>query len=55
MPKREFKDAAQFAEYLENEETLIFDGVEQRVQRPGADETQKDYYSGKKSHTQSKP
>src|SRR5688572_431966 len=41
MPQREFKDAAEFAAYLENEETLIFDGVEQRIQRPGDDEAQK--------------
>lgn len=54
MPKREFKDEAEFAEYLENEETLIFDGVEQSIQRPGDDETQKDHYSGKKSATRPK-
>ncbi|MGH9766055.1 MAG: hypothetical protein ACREAB_01370 [Blastocatellia bacterium] len=54
MPKREFKDAAEFAEYLGNEETLIFDGVEQRMQRPGDDEAQKDHYSGKKSATRPK-
>jgi hypothetical protein len=27
LPKREFKDPAEFAEYLQNEETLIFDGT----------------------------
>jgi hypothetical protein len=55
MPKREFKDAAEFAAYLENEDTLIFDGVEQRIQRPGDNESQKDHYSGKKSATRPKP
>ena len=48
QPKREFKDAADFAEYLKNEETLIFDGTEQRTQRPGQSESPKDYCSGKK-------
>ncbi len=55
LPPREFKDAAEFAEYLKNEETLIFDGVEQRKQRPGDAEAQKDYYAGKKSATRPRP
>lgn len=55
LPKREFKDAAEFAEYLQNEETLIFDGAEQRTQRPGDGAAQKDNYSGKKSVTRRKP
>ena len=55
LPRREFKDAAAFAEYLQNETTVIFDGLEQRMQRPGDDETQRDFYSGKKSVTPSKP
>jgi|SRR5581483_2369667 hypothetical protein len=55
LPARAFKDAAEFAEYLQNEETLIFDGVEQRRQRPRENAVQKDYYSGKKSVTPSKP
>lgn len=48
LPKREFKNAAEFAEYLKKEKTLIFDGVEQRTQRPGDEEEQKMNYSGKK-------
>ena len=48
LPRRKFKDAAEFAEYLEQEETLIFDGLEQRMQRPSDDEAQRDHYSGKK-------
>lgn len=51
LPRRKFKDAAEFAEYFKQEETLIFDGVEQRMQRPSGDEAQRDCYSGKKSVT----
>ena len=49
LPAREFKNAEEFAKYLEKEDTLIFDGTEQRVQRPSDQEVQKDHYSGKKS------
>jgi hypothetical protein len=55
LPKRAFKDAAEFAEYLKNEETLIFDGAEQRTQRPSNDAAQKENYSGKKKATPPKP
>ena len=55
LPKREFKDAAEFAEYLKQEETLIFDGTEQRTNRPNNDAAQKENYSGKKSVTPPKP
>jgi hypothetical protein len=55
LPRRAFKDAAEFAEYLKHEETLIFDGTEQRTQRPRADTAQKENYSGKKSATPPKP
>lgn len=48
LPKRSLATAAEFAEYFQHEETLIFDGIEQRIQRPGDNETQKDPYSGKK-------
>jgi hypothetical protein len=51
LPRRKFKDAAEFAEYFKQEETLIFDGVEQRMQRPSDDAAQRDCYSGKKSVT----
>ena len=47
-PKREFKDAAEFAAYLKKEKTLLLDGTEQRIQRPGDSEEQKLCYSGKK-------
>lgn len=55
LPKREFKNAAEFAEHLKNEKTLIFDGTEQRTQRPSDDEAQKENYSGKKKGTPPKP
>lgn len=51
LPRRKFKDAAEFAEYFKQEETLIFDGVEQRVQRPNDDAAQRACYSGKESVT----
>jgi hypothetical protein len=54
LPQRRFANAAEFAEYYQHEETLIFDGVEQRIQRPSEIEAQKDHYSGKKSATPSK-
>ena len=55
LPKREFKNAAEFAEYLKDEKTLIFDGTEQRTQRPSDNEAQKENYSGKKRATPPKP
>jgi hypothetical protein len=54
LPKRKFKDAAEFKEYLHNESVVIFDGLEQRMQRPHKDEVQRDFYSGKKTATPSK-
>jgi hypothetical protein len=53
LPKREFKDVAEFTEYLKNEAVLIIDGTEQRRQRPSNDEAQKENYSGKKRATPS--
>jgi hypothetical protein len=54
LPRRTFANAAEFAEYFQHKETLIFDGIEQRIQRPRDNETQKDHYSGKKSAIPSK-
>lgn len=51
LPKREFKDAGEFAQYLKNEPVLIADGTEQRTQRPQDDAAQKENYSGKKKRT----
>jgi hypothetical protein len=54
LPKRRFATVAEVAEYCQHEETLIFDGVAQRLQRPSENEAQKDHYSGKKSATPAK-
>ena len=51
LPARSFADAEEFAAYLQAEEQLIFDGLEQRTQRPHEHEAQADCYSGKKSVT----
>jgi hypothetical protein len=50
-----FANAAAFAAYFQQEEKLLLDGVEQRIQRPRQHEVQKDFYSGKKSVRPSKP
>jgi hypothetical protein len=49
LPRRTFKDAADFAKYLQEESTRIFDGLEQRMQRPQQDAVQREFFSGKKS------
>lgn len=49
LPRRAFQDAQEFQRYLQNEATIIFDGLEQRLQRPQDNEAQRDFYSGKKS------
>jgi hypothetical protein len=51
MPKREFRDAAEFEEYFSEHKALILDGTEQRVQRPDNQAEQKACYSGKKNVT----
>ena len=53
-PQRRVATVAECAEDCQREETLIFDGVERRIQRPRETEAQKDHYSGKKSTTPSK-
>lgn len=55
LPARQFADAQEFAAYLHKEEKLLFDGVEQRTQRPHEYEAQTDCYSGKKSVIRSRP
>ena len=49
MPKREFKDIAEFEAYLEGEEEIILDATEHATQRPKGNEAQKGAYSGKKN------
>jgi hypothetical protein len=52
LPKRGFRNAAEFADHLHNEAILLIDGTEQRTQRPTDDGDQKEHYSGKKKcHT----
>lgn len=48
LPERAFADAEAFAAALQNEPKLIFDGLEQRTQRPPQHAAQADCYSGKK-------
>lgn len=51
LPKREFASPEEFWEYFNGHKTVILDGTEQRMQRPGDYETQKAFYSGKKNPT----
>jgi hypothetical protein len=51
LPKREFKNVTEFNSYFAKEYELIFDGIEQRIQRPSKNEEQKNNYSGKKNPT----
>lgn len=55
LPARTFVEAEEFATYLQAEQKLIFDGLEQHTTRPQEHEAQADCYSGKKSITRSKP
>jgi hypothetical protein len=48
MPKRNFLNIEDFLAHFKDEEELILDATEQRIQRPNDYEQQKDYYSGKK-------
>lgn len=49
LPKRNFESPQDFKTYFEEHKTLILDATEQRVQRPGDNQVQKDFYSGKKN------
>jgi hypothetical protein len=51
MPARTFASVEEFAAAMQDEAELIFDGLEQRTQRPHEHEAQADCYSGKKSAT----
>lgn len=50
LPKREFASPEEFSAYFNGHKAIILDGTEQRMQRPGDNEAQKDFYSGKKNH-----
>lgn len=55
LPRRSFTDAQDFKEYLQGEVTIILDGLEHRLQRPQDNAVQREFYSGKKNATPSKP
>jgi hypothetical protein len=48
MPKRKLLTIEDFESFFSEEQDLIFDATEQRIQRPSNQEKQKDTYSGKK-------
>lgn len=48
LPQRAFHSEEDFKAYLSKESTILIDATEQRVQRPGNQDDQKDSYSGKK-------
>lgn len=54
MPKRGFKDIAEFEEYFKDEAELTLDATEHSTQRPADNDAQKEAYSGKKSNTRTK-
>lgn len=49
MPARSFANVKDFETWFSQDEVLILDGTEQRSQRPGDNEVQKEAYSGKKN------
>lgn len=53
MPAREFATPEALYEHFKNEAVVLLDGTEQRIQRPGDKDEQKEWYSGKKKLTPS--
>lgn len=53
LPKTGFKDVKEFQQFLKANdlEQLLIDAVERLIQRPGDQEVQKAFYSGKKKDT----
>jgi len=51
LPQRSFSTPEEFLAYFSKHKSIIMDGTEQRIQRPGDPEEQKDNYSGKKKPT----
>lgn len=51
LPRRQFSSFEDLEEYLDGYDELIFDGTEQRRQRPVNQDDQKEDYSGKKKLT----
>jgi hypothetical protein len=54
MPKREFKDIAEFETYFKENKDIILDATEHPTQRPKGYNAQKEVYSGKKRLTPTK-
>lgn len=51
LPKRSFASVEAFSAYFQQHKSVILDGTEQRMQRPGDQEEQTAFYSGKKKDT----
>lgn len=51
MPKRSYQSIEEFKEHWSEEGEMLMDATEQRRQRPGNQQEQKEDYSGKKKHT----
>jgi len=51
LPKRTYQSVEEFKEHWSGESEIIMDVTEQRRQRPGNQEEQKEDYSGKKNRT----
>lgn len=51
LPKRVYESVREFQRDMEKHESLLLDATEQRRQRPGNEQDQKDDYSGKKKPT----
>lgn len=54
MPKRGFKNIAEFEAYFKDETELTLDATEHSTQRPADNDAQKEVYSGKKSNIRTK-
>ena len=55
LPMREFESVEAFHAHFVEHQTILLDATEQRIQRPGDKEVQKEFYSGKKKVTPSNP
>jgi hypothetical protein len=54
IPKRAFKNIDEFEAYFKEHKDLILDATEHQTQRPKGYNAQKEVYSGKKRHIQTK-
>lgn len=51
LPKRVYESVKEFQRDMEDQESLLLDATEQRRQRPGNEQDQREDYSGKKKPT----